>query len=93
MLTQSAYLVVAADRQPGPPPIRAAGEKWRRADDDAVWQPVGVRHGLWMHDARFSAPRKTLCGVMCADWHVWTDLVLDGRNGGDCRRCAQLAHV
>lgn len=59
MPLQSAF-VVAPDRQPGPPPMRPAGAKWRRADDDHVWEPVGARHALGIKDARSGEPRKTL---------------------------------
>jgi len=88
-LTPSALVTVAAERQPGPPRIRIAGERWRRADEEITWQPVGVRHAVRISDAR-GGQRRTLCGVAADDWHIWTDLEL-GRHGGDCRRCAQLA--
>jgi len=35
--------------------------------------------------------RRTLCEMAADEWHIWIDLEL-GRHGGDCRRCAQLAH-
>jgi hypothetical protein len=85
----STFVVVAGDRQPGPPRVRVAGERWRRADDDVVWQPVGVRHAIRTSDARGSHQRRTLCGVLADEWHTWTDLEL-GSHGGDCRRCTQM---
>jgi hypothetical protein len=84
----SAFVVVAADRQPGPPRVRVAGEKWRRGSDDATWEPVGVRHAVRISDAR-RGQRRTLCGVPADEWHIWTDLEL-GSHGGDCRRCTQM---
>ncbi len=85
----SAFVVVAADRQPGPPRARTAGEKWRRGDEDATWEPVGVRHAVLISDVR-KGNRTTLCGVSTKEWHVWMDLALDGSHGGDCRRCTQM---
>ena len=84
----SAFVVVAADRQPGPPRVRLPGERWRRADEDVSWEPVGVRHAVRISDAR-GGQRRTLCGVLANDWHVWTNLEL-GAHGGDCRRCSQM---
>ena len=84
----SAFVVVAADRQPGPPLAQAPGKRWRRADEEVTWEPVGVRHAVRISDAR-RGQRRTLCGVPATEWHTWTDLEL-GSHGGDCRRCTQM---
>ena len=90
MQPETAYLVAAGDRQPGPPRAKAHGEPWRRDDDEVTWQPVGVRHAVRLRDAHSGGPRKTLCGQVADNWYLWTDLVLDGSHGGDCRRCTQM---
>ena len=84
----SAFVVVAADRQPGPPQVQAPGKRWRRSCEDVTWQPVGVRHAVRISDAR-GGKRQTLCGVQANEWHIWTDIEL-GSHGGDCRRCTQV---
>ena len=90
MSANAEFVVVAAERRPGPPVMRSAGERRRREDDAAIWQPVGTRHAVLARAAWGAGTRATLCGLPADSWHVWTDITLDGRSGGDCRRCAQL---
>ena len=80
MMKPSAFVVVAADRQPGPPRLQLPGKRWRHSDEDVTWEQVGVRHAVRISDAR-GGQRRTLCGVAVTEWHIWTDLEL-GSHGG-----------
>jgi len=73
--------------------MRSPGERWRREDDAAIWQPVGTRHAVPARAAWGDNYRTAPCALRADSWHVWNDITLDGRRGGDRRRCAQLMSV